>query len=1496
MSNDVISSFNQLSNYTDLFEKNTNNFSFTHEFVNAINNTNVKRTVYNALSGNYNTKESYIWAALSNVAEKTITDSFLHDNISEIFEANILNFIDNISDVDVCKIKSLQSLINQLGINYTIFEKIQQLPLKILKLIDILSIKKEYLIKNEKLNPIFSEYLNKGISSLAQSTSIELNIETQNLTNARLSSIISTFDEDIYISSELSNNISVNYDTYIDNDKLNNFTSAVYAKTLSDYCYMQYNTTDTYIVNDMSDSIILSDFSIANTDYDEVNELDKYKTKYNIAKSFNEVIEFDKIENGYTKFSDYGVHEQYLLSAEQKYRNQALCANVPQSRYYYYRKKAVREYFKFIENEYSDYINVYNNTEQYNINNSYLVINKNDTNNLYKPNGIGGYEIDNTMIDHVAILLAQITESIRDIREQIKMQVQKNFLKGTKLHLAFIIREYIKNNIYLVYKQLCQQLKAQEHFDITPIEYQMSDVIININEYSDMTEYFNISTANDVLSDNTNKRYWETNDYINAIKGHNSTNLFSQNEIIKGSANKKLTFNDIYNFYNQTLQMPLNISTNISDNTYSYENSYKDVLNNFLCNVYNTGADNTYQDESGNICCNIDFNETSSISNFTDEQLIEFRNYKTSLYKKYSGLSTGSEPFFNIKNIKHPSYQIHPVIQNFTYSDEFDYPIDNIANIFADKLTSMLTKNLSNYVDDGGYLINVWNNPYNTNDDYITLYEKSTNRTDLDIIQANIDYDGIFYPKAVKEFLANNTIFESEVCANTNNWYKNLNLNENERTEIYNQLSIFYEEIEHIVNGISYNIYRYGRDYYGNMYILVKYDDSKSITNINSSILKDETYWKDKPGTLYMRFKNHPIAFPMMVYDYLSEDLYRDNTFSFDKTYVYNESYSQIKIINDKKHNIKSIQSFDEVAKHNNTSAKMYYPDIYDFSISKDKTQLLFITRNSDNKIAIHANIKKIFDNTLEKNKYSYYLTLDTYNSKVDKDSIMNLGDYDINGFYNYENYLGVIATKCGTITNNILPYTIYLPYWNKNDKNGEQEKTQLLYTVNCENAISDANTDIQIDVNDTKKLITIAYRNNKFNSKPMVQDKLGHNFNYPDIPGLSSYIDTIDTGITTKEFVYDSKQIIERTELKRDYAIYGDMGFIKVYNSSENCLYNTDINQNNGCWLSSIALKKQVKFELIGPNAGEKNDGIFFNFVVPARMHEKYTTIKFNNALSNGQNLSIGDYNQIRYTEAEENQYLKTLSEKIYDPMQLNNEVGLNDLSIRINEQFINTLSSISAVTNGEYSKATFDRFNDIPYILKDSKDISNYHELYDPGNNVNQHQAKLCNTYIIKIYKDEEDNYVDTLSVNWYKTNDEIKIDFNGAWYNYHTDKIKDFTDASIKNLYNIKHQFLNLDKPGACGYLWTQSLQLDANNNKVLVPKTIYFIKNVSDKTTPKFILQIAEDSVNEVLLSNIIDKYYPIADDDTGSSSSSYANNAIIVNMLNSKLFIENYVNK
>ncbi len=47
------------------------------------------------------------------------------------------------------------------------------------------------------------------------------------------------------------------------------------------------------------------------------------------------------------------------------------------------------------------------------------------------------------MIEQVAKNLANLTLYIQKIREKIKQQTQKNYMKGTNLLLVYIINEYL---------------------------------------------------------------------------------------------------------------------------------------------------------------------------------------------------------------------------------------------------------------------------------------------------------------------------------------------------------------------------------------------------------------------------------------------------------------------------------------------------------------------------------------------------------------------------------------------------------------------------------------------------------------------------------------------------------------------------------------------------------------------------------------------------------------------------------------------------------------------------------------------------------------------------------------------------------------------------------------------------------------------------------------------------------------------------------------------
>lgn len=109
-----------------------------------------------------------------------------------------------------------------------------------------------------------------------------------------------------------------------------------------------------------------------------------------------------------------------------------------------------------------------------------------------------------------------------------------------------------------------------------------------------------------------------------------------------------------------------------------------------------------------------------------------WRAYKEKLFRKYSGDNLGWSSFANIKNKRHPSYQVHPYIKNFADYDASKYPIPDVCNMPAGSTARDFVKcRASEFIGADGKQVSSWHNPLNTNTDYLTHYEKSSNRTEL---------------------------------------------------------------------------------------------------------------------------------------------------------------------------------------------------------------------------------------------------------------------------------------------------------------------------------------------------------------------------------------------------------------------------------------------------------------------------------------------------------------------------------------------------------------------------------------------------------------------------------------------------------------------------------------------------------------------------------------------------------------------------------------------
>jgi len=276
-------------------------------------------------------------------------------------------------------------------------------------------------------------------------------------------------------------------------------------------------------------------------------------------------------------------------------------------------------------------------------------------------------------------------------------------------------------------------------------------------------------------------------------------------------------------------------------------------------------------------------------------ELNEIRNtdlfkYRQQLHEQYSGHNDCNTPYYYLNNERHPSFMIHPYVYNFSEKQTNEYNIDSIVNVDSTAIEQITE--LSELMDDDGYLIDVWKNPLNTNDDYLTRYEFESHYGKNGKVLEQIAYDGLFYPKAFNDLTAANTVFKKTISANYkykdlneltgdfitslsgvqciskstgktvhlqwNPWYEEFDLTENECHHIAEQLKAFKDMIEEIVkfsNGTSYDIFKYGLDSSKNSYGLIKK------CNINDDY--DEKCKAD--GMLWMRVNNHPIAFPAYV-------------------------------------------------------------------------------------------------------------------------------------------------------------------------------------------------------------------------------------------------------------------------------------------------------------------------------------------------------------------------------------------------------------------------------------------------------------------------------------------------------------------------------------------------------------------------------------------------------------------------------------------------------
>ena len=114
--------------------RSTNGYEFADTVGSMIVNNEYSIGYKEFKKGFYNSK-TYYFHALSAIGQDTC----------ETIYNNVVNYIDYVCNIDLCKIKSLNNLTQMQGIKYSILDAYNDMPLEIRNFIDILSINRRYL-------------------------------------------------------------------------------------------------------------------------------------------------------------------------------------------------------------------------------------------------------------------------------------------------------------------------------------------------------------------------------------------------------------------------------------------------------------------------------------------------------------------------------------------------------------------------------------------------------------------------------------------------------------------------------------------------------------------------------------------------------------------------------------------------------------------------------------------------------------------------------------------------------------------------------------------------------------------------------------------------------------------------------------------------------------------------------------------------------------------------------------------------------------------------------------------------------------------------------------------------------------------------------------------------------------------------------------------------------------------------------------------------------
>lgn len=290
--------------------------------------------------------------------------------------------------------------------------------------------------------------------------------------------------------------------------------------------------------------------------------------------------------------------------------------------------------------------------------------------------------------------------------------------------------------------------------------------------------------------------------------------------------------------HNLTLGQDIMI-TGFLDTTYNARSNVVRIVNETIFEYDNIGTNSTTAADDGIARFYHNLNEVP-----TSGWIIP-RTDLSPIQRKYIGTLAGDNLPANSKNTLYPTVATQPFLWNLVEKVAKDYP-ELLASILYSEHVSKAF--YSDQVDASGNLVDSWKYFNREMLGYQSAYEEYTNYDWQEKLNPAVDRDGPFDPNALSALIDLPSPLSDDDVNSLSGYYRHIRRGFNiwkTTPNIVDQLRMYKDDI---IGLSGYNIAQFSYDLYDHQYMLYK----ESLTgDIND------------PGHMWMRYRNHPIPFPL---------------------------------------------------------------------------------------------------------------------------------------------------------------------------------------------------------------------------------------------------------------------------------------------------------------------------------------------------------------------------------------------------------------------------------------------------------------------------------------------------------------------------------------------------------------------------------------------------------------------------------------------------------